>query len=200
MQDYEERSVRAERFSKIWWKSRAKSGRSQEYMSLSIGVSKRTIQNWERGISSPNLLQGIEWFRVLNLNPLHYFMEFLYPDAFDDDADDDKTEQALIDLIKQCSALEKKQLLYLITGDHGSTWHSLLQMVTAHCHTTMQSRVSAARIIAENFEIEEQTGQLVCKEDVMPNIDYLKCAINKGKLCAKNKQSSLNLMNTIEKP
>ncbi|MDD6284835.1 MAG: helix-turn-helix transcriptional regulator [Firmicutes bacterium] len=200
MQYYEERSVRAERFSKIWWKSRAESGRSQEYMGLSIGVSKRTIQNWERGISSPNLLQGIEWFRVLNINPLHYFMEFMYPDAFDDDADDDKTEQVLIELIKQCTSLEKKQLLYLITGDHGSTWHALLQMVTAHCHTTMQSRVSAARIIAENFEIEEQTGQLVCKDAVMPNIDYLKCAINEGKLCAKNKQNSLPLMSIIDKP
>ena len=82
MDDMETRIERAKRFSKIWWQSRADSGKSQEYMALGLGVSKKTIQNWEKGITSPDLFQSSEWFRLLGLNPLHYYLEFLYPDAF----------------------------------------------------------------------------------------------------------------------
>ena len=42
-----ERKERADRFAKIWWKSRANMGVSQEYMALGLGVSRKTIQNWE---------------------------------------------------------------------------------------------------------------------------------------------------------
>ena len=39
----ETRLETAKRFSKIWWKSRADGKKSQEYMALSIGVSKRVL-------------------------------------------------------------------------------------------------------------------------------------------------------------
>lgn len=55
MYDNESRIERAKRFAKVWWKSRDDVGKSQEFMALSMGVSKKTIQNWEKGLSSPNL-------------------------------------------------------------------------------------------------------------------------------------------------
>lgn len=185
MSDVEERAERALRFSKIWWKSRSDAGKSQEYMSLSLGVSKKTIQNWEKGISSPDFFQTTEWFRVLGLNPFHYYLEFLYPWIFSsDEKDDEEIEKALLELIRNSSHMEKKQLLYLMSGDHGSSWYSLLQMFTAHCHTSMQSRVSAARIITENYEMEEKTGKLVCPDDVRPDLIMLNESINQGKQAA----------------
>lgn len=48
MYESESRIERVKRFAKIWWKSRADAGKSQEFMALSLGVSKKTIQNWEK--------------------------------------------------------------------------------------------------------------------------------------------------------
>lgn len=192
MYESEPRLERVKRFAKIWWKSRADAGKSQEFMALSLGVSKKTIQNWEKGLSAPNLFQCSEWFRVLGLNPTHYHLEFLYPTVFGDATalnDDKNVEKMLISLIKNASSIEKKQLLYLMAGNHGSPWYVLLQLFTAHCHTTLQSRFIAARSILDNYEIEEQTKKLVNLDDVKPNIEFLKKAMVQCKKAAQDKQA-----------
>lgn len=199
----EARIDRVKRFSKIWWQSRADMQKSQEYMSLSLGVSKKTIQNWEKGVSSPDLFQGCEWFRVLGLNPMPYFLAFLYPEAFgtpDAFENDQNIEQALSLLIQQSSSAEKRELLFLMTGHHGSSWYSLLQMFTAHCHTSMQARVTASRIILENYEMEEELGTLVCPESAQPDLDALRSAITQGKQAAQEgKASYFDLQPGVEK-
>ncbi|MGM9615900.1 MAG: helix-turn-helix domain-containing protein [Oscillospiraceae bacterium] len=180
----ESRIERAERFAKIWWSSRAKAGKSQEVMALGLGVSKKTIQNWERGISSPSFFQSAEWFRILGLNPMEYYLAFLYPDQFGSiqpSSSDESIEETLMLLIKNTSPLEKRQLLFLMSGVHGSSWISLMQLFTAHCHTSMQARVAAARLILENYEMEEQTTGLVCPENVRPDMDILRQAVKEGK-------------------
>ena len=189
----ESRIDRVNRFSKIWWQSRADAKKSQEYMALSLGVSKKTIQNWEKGTSSPDLFQGYEWFRVLGLNPMPYYLAFLYPDTFGTPQafdNEDAVEKALILLIRQSSAAEKKELLFLMSGHHGSSWHSLLQMFTAHCHTSMRSRVTASRVILENYEMEEKTGTLLCPQDISPDLNMLRSAISQGKNAVQNGEAS----------
>lgn len=185
----ESRIQKMQRFSRIWCKSRADAGKSQEYMAMGLGVSKKTIQNWEKGVSSPNLFQSAEWFELLGLNPLTYYLAFIYPWLFDTlstESDDQNIEEILVTLIKDSTPKEKRELLYLMIGDHGSSWYSLLQMFTAHCHTTMKSRVAASRIILENFEMEKELGLLVCKENVMPDMQMLKYSISQGKNAVEN--------------
>ena len=198
----ESRVDKAARFAKIWWKSRADAGKSQEYMAMALGVSKKTIQNWEKGISSPSLFQSTEWFNLLGQNPIHYYLTFLYPDMFErltPDVEDERIEHALLNLIKDLTPVEKRQLLYLIAGEHGSSWYSLLQLFTAHCHTSMRSRVAVARLIMENFEIDSKTGDLVCPENVMPDVEMLRHAIKKGKTAAENREAGYSLQyNDIE--
>ena len=189
----EARIDRVKRFSKIWWQSRADSQKSQEYMALSLGVSKKTIQNWEKGVSAPDLFQGCEWFRVLGLNPMPYYLAFLFPDIFGTPhafENDRNIEQALSLLIEQSSSMEKRQLLFLMTGQHGSSWHSLLQMFIAHCHTSMQARVTASRMILENYEMEEELGTLVCPDSVRPDLNTLRSAITQGKQAAQEGKTS----------
>lgn len=191
----ESRAERVTRFSKIWWKSRADAGKSQEFMALSLGVSKKTILNWERGLSAPNLFQCAEWFRVLGLNPTHYHLEYLYPEAFGDATaanDDEKVEETLISMIKNATSKEKKQLLYLMSGNHGSSWYALLQLFAAHCHTSLQSRLSAARTILDNYEIEAQTIDLVDSDSVKPDLDFIKSAMTQCKKAAQRGQKGYN--------
>ena len=188
----ESRMDRVARFSKIWWQSRADADRSQEFMAIGLGVSKKTVQNWEKGISSPDLFQGSEWFRILGLNPLPYYLAFLYPELFDGispEKSDEDLNLALHHLINQATPQEKRQLLFLMAGKHGSSWYALLQMFTAHCHTSMQCRVATARIVLDNYEMQQETGELVCPANVQPDLDVLRNAIESGKSAAQKKRA-----------
>lgn len=198
----EDRTQRAKRFAKIWWQSRADGKKSQEYMALGLGVSKKTIQNWEKGTSSPSFFQSTEWFHLLAINPLPYYLAFLYPDQLSTlcpSTQDEKVEEALLALVKQSMPQEKRQLLYLMAGHHGSSWYSLLQMFTAHCHTTMRSRVAAARLILENFEMEKETGDLVSPLNVMPDTQMLQKAVMQGKQAVLNKENAYASTDPIDK-
>ena len=187
----ESRIDRITRFSKIWWQSRADAGMSQEFMALGLGVSKKTVQNWEKGISAPDLFQGSEWFRILGFNPLPYYLAFLFPELFGDispNTPDEEVDLALHHLIDQATPTEKRQLLFLMSGKHGSSWYALLQMLTAHCHTSMQCRVGTARIVLENYEMQKETGELVCTDNVAPDLDVLRRAVERGKSAAQQKR------------
>lgn len=191
MYDDESRIEIVKRFSKIWWKSRADVGKSQEFMALGLGISKKTVQNWERGLSAPNLLQSVEWFRLLGLNPTRYYLEFLYPKLFDvnDLEDENKLDEILINLIKNASTVEKKELIYLMSGEYGGSWFAILQLITMYCQTSLQSRATVARLTLENYEIEEKTGKLINKDKVTPDLSLLKSAISQCKNAAQNGQS-----------
>ena len=193
MPQKESKSERNKRFAKIWSLSRSDAGKTQEYMASGLGVSKKTIQNWEKGVSAPDLYEGSEWFRVLGSNPMPYYLAFLYPWLFDGitpEDDDQDIEQTLLFLVKNMTAVEKREMLYLMAGRHGSPWYSLLQMFTAHCHTSMRSRVTASRVILENYEMEEKTGTLVCPQDIPPDLNVLRSAISQGKNAVQNGEVS----------
>lgn len=182
------RIERAKEFAKIWWQSRYDSKKSQEFMALSIGVSKKTIQNWEKGLSSPNLFQATEWFNALGLNPLKYYLEFLYPNFSKkiNSENEKELDEILIDLIKTMSIIEKKELIYIISGSHGSPWAVLLQLFYTYCQTSLQSRALLSKLLLKIYEIEEQIGKLTNKNKIKPDFEFLKSAILKCKNAAKN--------------
>lgn len=184
MRKQESTEAKESRFAQIWAASRADAGKSQEFMAKGLGVSKKTVQNWENGITAPDFFMGSKWFQVLGVNPMPYYLSFLFPDLFDGispENDDEEIEKALISLIMNSTSAEKRELLFLMAGRHGSSWYSLLQMFTAHCHTSMQSRVNVARSILDNYEMESATGKLVCTENIAPDLQMLKNAIEEGK-------------------
>ena len=170
------KSDRVKRFAQIWSLSRADTGKTQEYMANGLGVSKKTIQNWEKGASAPDLFEGSEWFRVLGINPLPYYLAFLYPWMFDGikpDDNDEEIEQALLFLVKNMTQVEKRQLLYLMAGRHSS----------------LRSRVTAARTILENYEMDQVCGDLVCPDNVQPDMKMLHHAVEEGKQSVFNQLS-----------
>lgn len=195
MQEFATEKDNAQRFSLIWWKSRTDAGKSQEYMAKHLGISKRTVQNWEHGVTCPNLFQSSEWFRLLGQNPLHYYLSYLHPGMLRDDSSYDEAEidEALMLLISNSTPKEKRELLFLMSGQHGSSWHSLLQLFTAHCHTSLRSRVTAARVIVDSYEMEEHTGDLVCPDAVQPDMDMLNMATGRGKRAVQEKKKGYTI-------
>lgn len=196
MYDEKSRIERVKKFARIWWKSRANSKKSQEFIALGLGISKRTIQNWEKGLSAPNLFQASEWFNLLGLNPIRYFLEFLYPNLFNTTKSENEAEldEMLINLVKNLSIVEKKQLIHLMSGAHGGSWSALLQLIFVYSKTSLQSRVAAARTILENYEIEEKNGKLMDTKELNPDLDLLKLALSQCKLAAQNGNSEYSTL------
>ena len=94
MARHDEGEERRKRFAQVWSLSRQDAGRTQEEMAKGLGISKKTVQNWENGVTFPDLYTGCEWFRVLGMNPLPYYLAYLFPDFFDgiDPEDEDYQE------------------------------------------------------------------------------------------------------------
>jgi hypothetical protein len=61
-------------------------------------------------------------------------------------------------------------------------------MLTAHNHTSMRSRVNAAQTILDSYEMESACGELVGKDNILPDKENLRVAINDGKNAVLNGQ------------
>lgn len=166
-----------DRFAMMWRKSRDDAGKSQDYMAHALGVSKKTIQNWESGYSCPSQLLGFEWFNALGIQPLPYYLELMYPLDFKANMDDDEIEKALIKYIKDMRAVDKRKLLFVIYGDHGSSFSELIELLCAHFHTPDENRLTVAQNVCTNFEIAQARDELIAKNHIMPDISILKTAI-----------------------
>ena len=164
--------------------TRNESGKSQEFMAFELGVTRRTILNWERGVSEPSIGQAIEWFKLVNKNPIPYLLQVTYPDmdkiSYKDD--DAKILAALMQLINDLPAEGVRQLMYLFFGNHGSSPRAVLQMITAHLQTPMKDRIAHGQLIATNYEIAQLTQTLSRPNNIKPDIDYLNAAIATAKV------------------
>ena len=72
-----------EQLARILSTARNKVGVSQRSMAKLIGKSFSTVQNWESGVSTPNLWDVIHWFDVLGVNPMRSFLNLQSPEIFD---------------------------------------------------------------------------------------------------------------------
>lgn len=193
----EARRDRVMRFAEIWWKSRRDAGVSQEHMALSLGVSKKTIQNWEKGISSPDLFEANEWFRILGVNKMHYILALYYPAFFRDidieNAEDTEVEEALIKVIKTLSHTEMRQLLFLLTGDHGSDPMAVINLAVAHYQTPLQHRITLGHVIVENYLMAEKLEGVICPDDVKPNMQVVCQSLVRAKEAVFSGKKSYNI-------
>lgn len=196
----EHRAELAKKIAAIFQRSRYESGKSQEYMAMGIGVSKKTIQNWENGTSFPNLLQAEEWFRLLSINPLQFYLEIMLPNLSRgasispyENADD--VNEKLQVLLDQLPLQSKLILLYLLSGKHGSSPYGVLQMLAAHLQVPLRDRVLHASIIVQNYEMESKLGELVLPTDVQPDLAYLNNCVLTGKTSVEKRDSTYYFKN-----
>lgn len=162
--------------------TRYESGKSQEFMALELGVARRTIQNWESGVSEPGISQAINWFQVIGKNPIPFLLQYLFPimDNISAKDDMDKLRRALSRLIQELPDEGVRELLYLLYGDHGSSPVAVLNLMTAHLQTPMKDRVIHGEIIAKNYEIAKLKGTLAKPDHIQPNVELLRSAIALG--------------------
>lgn len=163
--------------------TRHDAGKSQEFMSFELGVSRRTILNWESGVSEPSVSQAMLWFKLVDKNPIPYLLQTTYPDMDKISAkdDDEKILSALMQLINDLPAEGVRQLMYLFFGNHESSPRAVLNMITAHLQTPMKDRIAHGQLIATNYEIAKRTGALARPNHIQPDFDCLNAAIEAAK-------------------
>lgn len=163
--------------------TRNEAGISQEYMALELGVTRRTILNWENGISEPSVSQAIAWFKLANKNPIPYLLQYTYPDMDKISPKDNDTKilTALMQIINDLPAEGVRQLMYLFFGNHGSSPRAVLQMITAHLQTPMRDRIAHGQLVATNYEISQRTGSLARPNNIQPDLEFLNAAIDAAK-------------------
>lgn len=166
--------------------ARRTAGKSQEYMALELGVARKTVQNWESGASEPSVTQAIEWFRVLDISPLPYFLQIVHKDIKGINAQDEpaKLRGALLKLVQELPEESVRQLLYLFYGTHGSAPRAVLNMLTAHLQVPMEDRVTNGTLILKSYELAKKRGKITELDHVQPNLQLLKKAIAMGEEAA----------------
>lgn len=177
----------ADKFGLMWKKSRCDAGASQEYMAKALGVSKKTVQNWESGIGCPNQMVGFEWFHILGLQPLPYYLDMLYGKCEDVSEEDTKSlDKALNESISRLNPYMKRKLLYILDADHGSSTAGVLDMIVAHLHCPLPLRIGVAQHILSNYEIAEEyeanSDLIKCDTDILKkSIENCKKAVKQRK-------------------
>lgn len=171
--------------------SRYKADKSQTFMANTLGVSRRTIQNWEDGATAPDVVQLYEWFNALCMPPHPYILKILYPDVdsnkFNDDAEMDK---ALLALAKDLPSHEKRKLLFILEGKHGSSPVSVIDMMVANLQTPLRDRLNICQCIISNYEIAEDLDILTNKDAVRPSVEHLKKALQSGIIAVRKRMNS----------
>lgn len=177
----EERQLIADKFGKMWRQSRLDAGKSQDYMAKALGVSKKTIQNWEAGYASPSQIMGFKWFEALDVPALPYYLKLLYGEfnGISKESSDDDVKKALIKLIEDMDSETVRKVLFLLYGDHGSPVQAIVDLTVAYVHTPLPARLGVADLVLTNYEIA--TAYKATQNHVTPNVEYLHKSIEDGK-------------------
>lgn len=179
------RAERVEEFAQIFAKSRNDAGISQNKLAAELGVSRNTIQNWESGISFPDLFQTFEWFRALGLNPTPYLFEYLNDESRQSTlTKEEKLDESFANICDELTINQKRCILYLLTGTYQGDPYAMLQLFVAHAHLPIQHRFFIANQIAETYKLCEMVGNLRDTNFIMPDMNVLNKAIQAGKEAA----------------
>lgn len=169
-------------FAQIMCQSRLDAKVSQEYMANELGVSRKTISNWEAGVSAPDVWQFSKWFDAIGKNPFPYIYGYMYPGMknISGEDSDENIENALDNVIKDLPIQIKRMLLFILYGNHNSVTYSVLNMIVAHLHCSMFSRVNHGITIYNDYKMHEMIGKLSQPNNIKPDLDNLGRAIREG--------------------
>lgn len=183
--------IDSKRIAKLLSEARKRAGATQEETAELLFVSARTVQRWETGEKQPTLEEFISWYRALGLNWFRDVLRLAYPELYSNfdgsNADVEQRRNGLFKYLADCPPGEVDKIAFLLFGQHGSDWPSMLDEYVANAHCSMRSRAAVCRLVIENYELEAATGDLIDPETAKPNIGNLRSAH-----CAGQKAAQLN--------
>ena len=118
---------------------RQKSKKSQEELAFLLQVDVKTIRKWETGKSEPPCSKVVEWFRGVGMNPIPYLLVYAYPNDFklEEMQDADKIANLYALITENLTIEDKKALVQIFSGMHGSSPSSVIQPGFPRIHTSL---------------------------------------------------------------
>jgi len=192
------RLMSAENMGEMLSKSRDSCGKSQKTMAKAMGKSIGTVQNWEYGYSMPNILELVEWFEILGLNPLRYMLDFLHPETYEEltkDSSTDEIRQGVIHWFADVSSdADIRKIAYCIFGHTGSSFSGQLDEWCALNHLPLMDRINMADSISNLYQLRKMREELRGYEHIMPDIDNLTDCIYQAKYAVINKKDDYSVI------
>lgn len=159
---------------------------SQQFIADLLNVSRKTVGNWESGLTSPTVTQVIEWFSILGESPLPVFLTYMYPESKHTAASCYHTMQTIFDRFKHFTSEGLEMLMFISSGNYGSSPHAVLNLWTAYCHLPLSSRVNLCNAILQQYELSTVYGNLSLPDVVLPDISSVEAARDKAIQAVKN--------------
>lgn len=180
------------RLAQMLMLSRNESGVSQEKVAMELGIAKKTVQNWERGISAPTLPQAINWFRVMNVAAMPYLLQFIFPDMVGTSGkdDDEKLRKNLISVLESLPSEGVRQLMYMFYGDHGSSPRATVNLMTAHLQTPLRDRYTHAAMIMNDYKLSSDKQQTARPDHIQPDIPFLEKSLSAAREAVVNNKEN----------
>ncbi len=170
-------------------KARVSANLSQREMAHMIEKNERTVQNWEKGVSSPDSDEIMDWCSACGVSPITVFMEVLHPDLYkeaDNKKSDAAVDQELQMLVQALPPLTKRLLLFVLKGRHGSSPPAVISEIAANLHCPLNNRASVCGTIIDQYTYAQIAGLDPCPDAPHPPIDDLKINYKAGRTAAEN--------------
>ncbi len=174
----------AAKIGKALAEARVSAGLSQREMAIALNRGERTVQSWEKGISSPDSDEVFDWCSACGVSPISVFMEVIHPELYavpDDGKTDEELDAELCRLVVNMPPLTKRLLLFILKGNHGSSPPAVISEVAANLHCPLNNRVSVCGTIIDQYNFAQNMGLDPCPDAPQPPIDDLKVNYKAGR-------------------
>lgn len=174
-------------------KARVKAGLSQREMACMIEKNERTVQNWEKGQSSPDGDEIMDWFTACGASPLAAMQEMLHPELYRlqvTDMTDEELDEAIANFLDNSSRIVKEMILFIVLGKHGSYPPAVIAEICANLHTPLQNKVSVCGQVLDNYNCAVATHTDPVPDDVHPPVELLTTAYKSGKEASRRGETS----------
>lgn len=175
----------AERLAKYLSQTRYNNNISQERMAMALHVSKNTVAAYEKGTSSPDFWQILEWYKICGQNPTPDLFKLINPEFDKEQCNDEEISRAADILVSSLSDHKKRCVNYLLAGCNGDPY-AMIDLFVAYAHLPMYYRFGIANFIFETFKLCQSVDWLKDTDKIMPNIELLEDAILLGREAAVN--------------
>lgn len=170
----------------IMEEARLDAGKSHSFLAKALGKTERTIRNWEKN-SEATFLDMCMWFHVLD-KPIWSYMrsEMIIGELVEFSDADLQFQNELLQYCEQLEHAELRKLCFLIFWKHGSSWHSLLELMIEHVNSPLSQRVISARSVLIGYEMDSNDARLFEPIGILPDLDNLRKCIEIETQVAKN--------------
>ena len=160
---------------------RKSAGLSRPKLASMIGVTDRTIKNWEDGVSRPDADLFLDVFYACNKHLLDVMRKSDSADFFSESVSPGEIRQRLIAMIRSETTDDmNRRLLYNLAADHGSDAEAQLNLCTAYNHLSMEDKYDICKLVVERYRLRSEQHRLIrTQHAVFPDLDYLEAELTR---------------------